>query len=101
MPEEPWILIDEVYGELQAEILRGLLESQGIPVILNQEGAGRAYGINVGSLGRIELLVPANLSQEARQVIDDYYAGISAEEGNEITDDGDSLDSGKSLDEDE
>jgi hypothetical protein len=45
--------------------------------------------------------VPANLSQEARQVVDDYYAGISAEEGNEITDDGDSLDSGKSLDEDE
>jgi len=94
MSEESWVLIHEVYGELEAEILRGLLESQGIPVFLNQEGAGRAYGLNVGSLGRTEVMVPASLSQEARQVLDDYYSGDYAEKGPEIMDSDESYDSG-------
>ncbi len=75
MSEENWQIIEEVYGEIQAELLRGLLEAQGVPVILNQEGAGRAYGINVGPLGMVQIMVPVRLIQEANQVLDDYYAG--------------------------
>jgi hypothetical protein len=75
MSDESWETVEEVYGELQAEILRGLLEAQGIPVYLNQEGAGRAYGLNVGPLGGVQLMVPASLLETARQVLEDYYAG--------------------------
>ena len=75
MTNENWEIVHEVYGELQAELLRGLLEAQGIEVVLNQEGAGRAYGINVGTLGQVQILVPSHAAAEARQILDDYYAG--------------------------
>lgn len=76
MLDEHWDLVAEVYGELQGELIRGLLDAQGIPVTLNQEGAGRAYGLNVGPLGQIQVLVPSRYSQEARRVLADYEAGL-------------------------
>ena len=69
MPETDWVVVNEVYGEIQGELLRGLLEAQGIPVILNEEGAGRAYGIMAGPLGQVQILVPARFLQQARQVL--------------------------------
>jgi hypothetical protein len=88
MSAENWESVQEIYGELQAEMLRGLLEAQGIPVLLNQEGAGRAYGINVGPLGAIQLLVPAELIEDARRILADYYAGeFEAEEDEAEPDD--------------
>ena len=72
---ETWEVIAEIYGELQAELLRGLLEAQGIEVVLNQEGAGGAYGLNVGPLGQVQIMVPASSVDDARHVLADYYAG--------------------------
>jgi hypothetical protein len=72
---ETWEVIAEIYGELQAELLRGLLKAQGILVVLNQEGAGRAYGLNVGPLGLVQIMVPASSVEDARHVLADYYAG--------------------------
>ncbi len=75
MSEDKWELVIEVSGEFQANLLRNLLEAQGIKVFLNQEGAGKAYGLTVGPLGQVQILVPEYQSQEARQIVDDYYAG--------------------------
>jgi len=75
MSDEKWELITEVSGEMQADLLRNLLEAQGIQVFLNQEGAGRAYGLTVGPLGQVQVLVPSHQSKEAQQIVDDYYAG--------------------------
>lgn len=82
MPAEKWELIIEVSGELQADILRNLLEVQGIKVFLNQEGAGRAYGLTVGPMGQVQVLVPEHQSREAHQIVEDYYAGkFESDEG--------------------
>lgn len=75
MSEEYWVLIDETPGMLQAEILRGLLEAQGISVELSQEGAGRAMGLTVGTLGTVQILVPQGQFAHAQSVLDEYYAG--------------------------
>ena len=75
MAEEEWILVDKVQGQLQAEILRGLLEGQGIMVWLNQQGAARAYAVAVGTLGMVEILVPSSEAEKARQVLEAYYRG--------------------------
>jgi hypothetical protein len=75
MEHENWVTVEVVSGDLQAEILRGLLESYEIPVSLSQEGAGKAIGLSVGPLGEVEILVPASRQDQARKVIDDYYAG--------------------------
>lgn len=70
-----WEKVDETQGSLQAELLRGLLEAQGISVYLSQEGAGRAYGLTVGALGMVEILVPAEQVEAALQILRAYYAG--------------------------
>lgn len=76
MPAENWDVLVEIGGSFQAEILRGLLEAQGISVVLSQEGAGRsAYAVTVGPLGQVQILVPAEQLSAARQILDDYYHG--------------------------
>lgn len=89
MSDESWEVITEVSGELQAGLLRNLLEAQGIMVFLNQEGAGRAVGLTLGPLGEVQVMVPKHQSQEARQIVEDYYAGkfeIDEETGSEEDD---------------
>ena len=75
MTEEEWVLVDKIQGQLQAEIIKGLLEAQGIQVWLNAQGAARAYAVTVGSLGAVELLVPSSQAAQAREVLDEYYRG--------------------------
>ncbi len=75
MTDEEWVLLDKVQGQLQAEILKGLLEAQGVTVWINQEGAARAYAIEVGSLGMVEILVPSGMADKARSVLEAYYRG--------------------------
>lgn len=70
-----WVVISKVAGELQAELIRGLLEAQEIPVTLVQEGAGRAIGITTGPLGEVEILVPQQNARQSQEIISDYLAG--------------------------
>lgn len=84
MNEHPnWQLLLELNNSVQAELLRGLLEAAGIPVRLSQEGAGRAIGLTVGSMGAIEVLVPDSYIAEASAVLDAYYAGEYADSDEE------------------
>jgi len=71
-----WVVVETVQGELQAEILRGFLEAQGFPVLLSQEGAGRAIGLSVGPLGEVEILVPEENQKDAQQILADYHNGL-------------------------
>ena len=75
MAEEEWVLVDKVQGQLQAEMIKGLLEAQGIMVYLNPQGAARAYAVTVGTLGAVEVLVPSSAAEQARQVLEAYYRG--------------------------
>jgi hypothetical protein len=75
MAEDEWVLVVKVQGQGQAEILKGLLEAQGIMVWLNSQGAAHAYAVSVGTLGAVELLVPSSAVDQARQVLDAYYRG--------------------------
>ncbi len=75
MVDGTWIVVTSVSGEIQSEIIKGFLEAQGISVFLNQEGAGRAYGLGVGQLGEVQILVPHTQEQAARQLLADYEAG--------------------------
>ena len=73
MQSEKWELVEVVYGDLQAELLRGLLEAQGIPVVLSQEGAGHnVYPVLMGPLAKVEVLVPDTDLAAAREVVEKY-----------------------------
>jgi Putative prokaryotic signal transducing protein len=75
MTGEKWVLVEKVQGQLQAELLRGLLEAQGIMVWLNSQGASHAYAVSVGSLGLVEVLVPSSAAGQAREVLEAYHRG--------------------------
>lgn len=87
MGEKNWKTIITVQGEFQAEVLRGLLEAQEIPVHLSQEGIARAYGLGVGPLSEVDILVPEDFWQAAQNVIQKYRAGDFEEFGNQLDND--------------
>jgi len=75
MENQKWVLATKVAGELQAELLRGLLEAQGISVHLAIEGAARALGITIGSFGEVDIMVLESDLPAALETIESYKAG--------------------------
>ena len=70
MPEETGL--NTVYianGQPEAEIVKGRLESEGIPAVLRYESAGIVYGITIDGLGQVEVQVPSSLAQRAREIL--------------------------------
>jgi hypothetical protein len=78
--ETKWVVAGEASGRLEAEILRGMLESLGLHVQLSQESASAVYSVGVGPMGRVELLVPEAEERAATAAIEDYMSGKNAAE---------------------
>ena len=70
-----WINIYSAAGLLEANILKGFLEAQGLQVLLSQESVGRILGLSAGKLGIVEVLVPESQVIEAKKLIDEIAAG--------------------------
>jgi hypothetical protein len=62
-------------GMLEAESIKIMLESFGIPAYVNQESAGSTYGLTVGLLGEVEVIVPLSKVAEAKKVIEEMNSG--------------------------
>ena len=62
-------VICTVQGELTADVIKSRLESEGIPVLLEYESAGRVFAMTVDGLGKVRILVPKELAEEAKQII--------------------------------
>lgn len=58
-----------VQGDLAASVLKTHLESEGIPVLLKYESIGRILGIIADGLGMVRMLVPAELAEQAKEII--------------------------------
>ncbi len=59
-----WVIIKKVFPPDDA-IIESLLRSFDIPVKLVQESIGALYGLSVGSLGEVKILVPESTAEEA------------------------------------
>jgi hypothetical protein len=57
-------------GVLRAMVVRGALETAGIPVILTYESIGPVLGLTVDGIGRVEVRVPLEWEAEARDLLD-------------------------------
>jgi hypothetical protein len=75
MSDRKWELVTFVNDPIQAEILKGLLEAQGVTIHIVREGYQAAFGIANQPSVRIELLAPNDQAEEAKQIIADYNAG--------------------------
>lgn len=62
-------IIYRAAGMLEAEVIKGRLESANIPVMLDYESLGRVMGITVDGLGEVRILVPEEQAEDARKLI--------------------------------
>ncbi len=73
--EKQYTLLTTVFGDLEAEILKGMLEANEIPVYLSGESAGRAIGLGVGPLAAVDIMVLEENLSDAQQMLDEYHSG--------------------------
>ena len=62
----------EVYraaGEMEAQVIKGLLESYGIPCLLKGDAARTIYGFTVDGLGEVRIMVQESIAEEAKRLI--------------------------------
>lgn len=75
MSNRKWELVTAVHDMLEAEILKGLLEANGVTIHIVREGYQAAFGITNQPSVRIELLAPNDQIEIAKQIMADYAAG--------------------------
>jgi len=68
---EDWVQILVTYDTLEAEIIKDLLESGGIPVVLRSSKVS-PYPVNIGKIGEIKVLV----RKEDKETAEDVIKGI-------------------------
>lgn len=69
-----YILLTEVYGKLEAEALRAYLNAVDVDAQIFQEGASEAYAMTVGPLARVQVFVPEEKVETARELLADYLS---------------------------
>lgn len=64
--------LEKVYtasGQIQAHVIKGRLESEGIPVLLRYDSGSTVFALTVDGLGEVELLVPRQEAARARKIL--------------------------------
>ena len=56
-------------GHPEACIIKGRLESEGVPAILRYESVGLVYGFTIDGLGQVKIRVPIALAQQAKDIL--------------------------------
>ena len=68
MSDDELVVVYTTQGALRAEIIKGKLESAGIPAIVKVESQN-VIPMTVDGIGKAEVLVPRAREQEARAVL--------------------------------
>jgi hypothetical protein len=71
--DETWQVVMTASGMLNAKIITGRLEAEGIPTCLKYDVAGSIYAVTVDGLGAVEILVSAEDLTRAREVLAASY----------------------------
>ncbi len=73
MNDMKWEKLTEVYGRLEADVIKSYLEAEGVPVELFQEAVGQhAFPTTIDGLGRVQLFVPKEKITQARELFNMY-----------------------------
>lgn len=60
----------EAKGELEAQVIKGMLESYGIPCILQSHAASSVHTFAIDGMGEVRILVSEKAADEARRLIE-------------------------------
>jgi len=67
---EEWVELLVTYDPIEAEIIKDLLESGGIPIVLRSSKV-TPYPVNVGKIGEVKVYVRKEDKETAEQVIEE------------------------------
>ena len=56
-------------GEMEAHVIKGLLESNGIPCILRSDAASSVHAFTVDGMGEVTVAVLESMAEEALRII--------------------------------
>ncbi|MCL4251874.1 MAG: DUF2007 domain-containing protein [Anaerolineae bacterium] len=65
-----WVVVLSTDNLMEAHVVAGRLKSEGIDSWVQQEPGGSAFGITVGILGEVRVLVREHDYEAARRVLD-------------------------------
>lgn len=82
------VVVWEAANALEAQVVKGRLESEGIPAIVRGEALGVIYGLTTGGLAVTDVLVPSALAEKAMEILG-VEPGAQDEEGEQPPEAGD------------
>ena len=56
-------------GEMEARVIQGLLESYGVPCILESNAAPSVYAFTVDGMGEVRIKVPESMAGRAKDLM--------------------------------
>ncbi|HAS04977.1 MAG TPA: hypothetical protein DCR71_04410 [Dehalococcoidia bacterium] len=76
----------EVYkakGELEAQIIKGMLDSYNIPSVLRSNAASSVHSFVFDGMGEVRVMVPESFAEEATNIINAEYQSDSLKQQEE------------------
>lgn len=63
------VVVWQAANSLEAHVVKGRLESEGIPAFVRSEALSAIYGLTAGGLARADVLVPGLLAEKALAIL--------------------------------
>ena len=63
------VVVWQAANTLEAHVVKGRLESEGIPAFVRSEALSAIYGLTAGGLARADVLVPGLLAEQALAIL--------------------------------
>jgi len=73
MAEKEELVVIGSASQLEAHIIKGRLESEGIPALLSYNSSSVVFGLVVDGLGEVKIMVPASFAEEAKEILKVKY----------------------------
>ncbi|HOO90774.1 MAG TPA: DUF2007 domain-containing protein [Syntrophales bacterium] len=86
MEDEKWEVVHVSSGMIDANIVAGRLETEGIPVKFGYEAVGVIYALTLDGLGAVRILVPTEYLKRAREVLAESYEELLEESFDDVAD---------------
>ena len=68
---ERMVDVYHAFSEVEACVIKGKLEENGIPCVLHSNAAPSVYVFTVDGMGEIKVFVPESVAGEARRLIEE------------------------------
>ena len=67
--KEEMVEVYRAVGEIEAQVIKGLLESYGVPCLLKSQSAPTVHSFAVDGMGEVRIMVWESMAEKARSLI--------------------------------